>query len=240
VLQDPSSSPGMAAWKHLVALPPFAVDIEESALVIIDMTKQQASREHGICRRLIDEGFESELEYYLDRIDNTVTPAIRRLAECFRQLGGSVTYTRCASLTGDGSDQTARHRAFGLVASVDSEDAEFLPQLAPEPGDIVLNKTGSSVFNSTNYEHLLRNMHVKTLVVSGIFTNSCVEGTIRDGGDLDFQVLMAEDACAAMSPAAHANAIQYLDANFCHVKATDDIVDALHASARTPQAEVVR
>jgi len=238
--QDPSSSPGMAAWKHLVALPPFPLRLDEAALVVIDMTKQQASRDHGLCRRLIDEGFEDELDYYLDRIEHTVTPAIARLADGFRRLGASVTYTRCASLVGDGSDQTARHRAIGLVAGLDSEDSEFLLELAPQPGDIVLNKTGSSVFNSTNYEHLLRNMHVKTLVVSGIFTNSCVEGTIRDAGDLDFQVLMAEDACAAMSPAGHANAIQYLDANFCHVKSADDIVAELTRSAGASEAEAVR
>ena len=108
-------------------------------------------------------------------------------------------HTRCVSLRGDGSDQTWRHRSFGLVCTLDSKDAQFLDEVAPQDGDIVLNKTGSSVFNSTNAEHLLRNMGITTLVVSGIFTNSCVEGTTRDAGDLDFRVLLAEDACAAMS-----------------------------------------
>jgi ureidoacrylate peracid hydrolase len=230
----------MAAWKALVALPAFPVDVRESALVIIDMTKQQASAQHGICKRLIDDGYGDDLKYYLDRIDNVVVPAIARLADCFREYGASVTYTRCASMRGDGSDQTARHRAVGLVTSIDSEDAEFLPELTPVHGDIVLNKTGSSVFNSTNYAHLLRNMGVKTLVATGIFTNSCVEGALRDAGDLDFQALMAEDACAAMSPAGHTNAIQYLDRNFCHVKSTDEIVDMLRESASAREAEGVQ
>jgi nicotinamidase-related amidase len=114
-----------------------------------------------------------------------------------------------------------------------------LPELTPKRGDIVLNKTGSSVFTSTNLEHLLRNMRVKTLVVSGIFTNSCVEGTVRDAGDLDFQVIMPEDGCAAMSPKGHANAIDYLDKNFCHVKSTTDIIEALESSAAVPEVEVV-
>lgn len=230
----------MAAWKAFVDLPEFPVDIRESALVIIDMTNQQASANHGVCKRLINEGHGENLRYYLDRIDNVVVPAIARLADCFRAEGASITYTRCASLRGDGSDQTARHRAVGLVTSIDSEDAKFLAPLTPHPGDIVLTKTGSSVFNSTNYAHLLRNMGVKTIVVTGIFTNSCVEGALRDAGDLDFKALMAEDACAAMSPAGHANAIQYLDKNFCHVKSTDEIVDLMRASARAREAETVR
>lgn len=219
-------SPGLAAWKAFVAIPEFEVNHEECALVIIDMTKQQASRDYGVCKHLIEEGYEEDLTDYLDRIDNIVVPALNRLIDCFRRVGAPITYTRCASLRGDGSDQTARHRSFpGIVAAEDSEDVEFLPELtAPERGDLVLTKTGSSVFNGTNWEHLLRNMGVKTIVVSGIFTNSCVEGTLRDGGDLGFNALMPEDACAAMSPQGHANAIGYLDANFCHVKSTDEII----------------
>ena len=88
----------------------------------------------------------------------------------------------------------------------------------------MLVKTGSSTFASTNCEHLLHNMGITTLVATGIYTNSCVEGTIRVAGDLDFRCLMAEDACAAMSPSGHANAIEYLDANFCHVKSSDEIL----------------
>ena len=116
------------------------------------------------------------------------------------------------------------------------EGRAFLDEVAPQEGDIVLNKTGSSVFNSTNVEHLLRNMGITTLVVSGIFTNSCVEGTTRDAGDLDFRVLIAEDACAAMSPSGHRNALDYLDANFCHVRSTEEILTLLGV----PVAEAAR
>ena len=140
-------------------------------------------------------------------------------------------HTRCVSLRGDGSDQTWRHRSFGLVCTLDSKDAQFLDEVAPQEGDIVLNKTGSSVFNSTNVEHLLHNMGITTLVVSGIFTNSCVEGTTRDAGDRDFRVLLAEDGCAAMSAVGHRNALDYLDANFCHVKSTEEILALLGVPA---------
>ena len=219
------SGPGTASWKALVnVLPEFEVDPGRTALVIIDMTKQQASRDHGFCQRLIERGFTDDLAYYLDRIGNTVIPAIQRLTAAFHEVGAPVTYTRCVSLRGDGSDQTWRHRHIGVITTLDAEISEFVPGLEPIDGDIVLNKTGSSVFNSTNFEHLLRNMGMTTVVVTGIYTNSCVEGTIRDAGDLDFRVLMAEDACAAMSAIGHENSIDYLDGNFCHARSADEIV----------------
>jgi nicotinamidase-related amidase len=231
-----STPPGVKSWKAFVRIPEFPAVPAQTALVIIDMTKQQASGSHGVCKQLIDDGFEEDLRYYLDRIEGTVTPALRRLIAAFHDYGSPVLFTRCVSLRGDGSDQTWRHRQFGLVTTLDSEDSEILPEIAPEQGDIMLNKTGSSVFNSTTLEHLLRNMGITTLVVTGIFTNSCVEGTIRDGGDRDFRMLMAEDACAAMSPVGHANAIDYLDKNFCHVKSTDEVLALMRRSASFVEA----
>ena len=222
---------GLAAWHDVVRLPEFPVEPRTTALVVIDLTYQQASRDHGLCRRIREDGFGEDLDYYLTRMEQTVVPNVARLTEGFRRLGAPVLYTRCVSLRGDGSDQTWRHRSFGLVCTLDSKDAQILEEIAPRDGDIVLDKTGSSVFNSTNAEHLLRNMGITTLVVTGIFTNSCVEGTTRDAGDLDFRVLLAEDACAAMSPRGHANALEYLDANFCHVKPTDDVLALLGVPA---------
>ena len=222
---------GLAAWHSVVRLPEFPVEARSTALIVIDLTLQQASRHHGLCARIRDAGLAGDLEYYLARMEGTVVPNVARLADAFRRTGSPVVYTRCVSLRGDGSDQTWRHRSFGLVCALDSEDAQILDEVAPQEGDILLNKTGSSVFNSTNAEHLLRNMGITTIVVTGIFTNSCVEGTTRDAGDLDFRVLLAEDACAAMSAVGHQNALAYLDANFCHVRSTEQILALLGAPA---------
>ena len=222
---------GWSAWWSFARIPEFPVEAERTALIVIDMTYQQAHRDFGLCKRIIEAGLEGDLAYYLDRIDRVVVPNLVQLTAAFRAHGAPVIYTRCASLVGDGSDQTWRHRHFGVVTTVDSKDAQILAPLAPAEGDIMLTKTGSAVFPSTNCEHLLRVKGITTIVVSGIFTNSCVEGTIRLAGDLDFRCLMAEDSCAAMSPSGHANAIEYLDGNFCHVKSTAEIVRLLGGGA---------
>ncbi len=222
---------GWSAWWSFARIPEFPVEAAKTALIVIDMTYQQAHRDYGLCKRIIESGFEDDLAYYLDRIDRVVVPNLQRLIAAFRSAGAPVIYTRCASLVGDGSDQTWRHRHFGVVTTVDSRDAQILEPLAPQEGDIMLTKSGSAVFPSTNCEHLLRVKGITTIVVSGIFTNSCVEGTIRLAGDLDFRCLMPEDSCAAMSPSGHANAIEYLDGNFCHVKPTAEIIRLLDQGA---------
>jgi nicotinamidase-related amidase len=226
---------GLKSWYHLVQIPEFPLDYRTTALLVIDLQYQQARRGFGLFAKLEEAGLTDDAAYALSRIEDVVVPNVRRLIEAFREHGAPVIYTRCASLRGDGSDQTWRHRAFGLVCTVDSQDAEILDEIAPLAGDILLTKTGSSVFNSTNVEHLLRNMGITTLVMTGVWTNSCVESATRDAGDRDFRVVVAEDACAAMSPVGHKNALAYLDKNFCHVKSTAEVIELLAAGV---EAEV--
>ncbi len=229
--REPNDKEGWRAWHTVVRLPEFPVRKETTALIVIDITYQQASPDYGNCKRIIEAGNGDDLSYYLTRMNETVMPALKRLIEGFRAMDAPVIYTRCASLKGDGSDQTWRHRSFGLAIDADEHEAQVLDEIAPQPGDIQLVKTGSSTFTSTNCEHLLHNMGIDTLVVTGIYSNSCVEGTIRVAGDLDFRCLMAEDACAAMSPSGHANAVEYLDGNFCHVKSSDEILKLMRSES---------
>jgi nicotinamidase-related amidase len=228
---------GLKSWYHLVQIPEFPIDWATTALVVIDLQYQQARRGFGLFKTLDGAGLSDDAEYAIGRIEEIVVPNVKRLIEAFREHGAPVIYTRCASLRGDGSDQTWRHRAFGLVCSVDSQDAQILDEIAPLDGDIVLTKSGSSPFNSTTIEHLLRNMGMTTVVMTGVWTNSCVESGTRDAGDRDFRVVLAEDCCAAMSPRGHKNALDYLDKNFCHVRSTDEILELLEVGA--PEISVV-
>lgn len=113
---------GWSAWWSFARIPEFPVEAEKTALIVIDMTYQQAHRNYGLCKRIIESGFENDLSYYLDRIDRVVVPNLQRLIAAFRSVDAPMVYTRCASLVGDGSDQTWRHRHFGVVTTVDSKD----------------------------------------------------------------------------------------------------------------------
>ena len=224
---------GLTSWQYICEIPEFEMDWSTTALIVIDLQHQQAARHGGYFRRLAEAGLSEDADWAINRLETLVVPTAQRLVSTFRERNAPVILTRCVSVRGDGSDQTRRHIAFGIFCTLDSEDAQFLPEIAPEPSDIVLNKSGSSVFNSTNIEHLLRNMGITTLVMAGIWTNSCVEGATRDAGDLDFDVALAEDACTAMSPHGHANALEYLDRNFCFAWSADEIIERLDRGTAT-------
>lgn len=231
--QHKGDTRGLRAWHHIANLPEFPLDYKTTALIVIDMQYGQVDPDFNVFKRLREAGLDDDAEYARERIHGICVPNIARLAENFRANGAPVIFTVVASLRGDGSDQTWRHRQFGLIAHADSRDAAVLDELRRQPEDPLLVKTGSSIFNSTNVEHLLRNMGVTTLVMTGVWTNSCVETATRDAGDRDFRVVLAEDCCSAMSPWGDDTALRYLDKNFCHVFRTDEIIERLgHDSAQ--------
>ncbi len=235
----PDETQGLRSWHYICEIPEFAMDWSSTALIVIDLQYQQVSRHDGFFKRLAEAGLSDDAAGTIDRVEQLLVPNVQKLTAAFRENGAPIFYTRCVSVRGDGSDQTRRHIAFGVFCTLDSKDAQFLEELAPQEGDIILNKTGSSVFNSTNIEHLLRNMGIRTLVMTGVWTNSCVEGATRDAGDLDFDVALAEDACAAMSPQGHRRALEYLDKNFCYVWSTGEILERLDAGSAVSAKEQV-
>ncbi len=78
-----------------------------------------------------------------------------------------------------------------------------MPQLAPRPNDLVVIKTCTSVFLGSNLDRLLHNMGIKNLIVCGVATNGCVESAVRDASDLEYSLILAEDACATVSQEDH-------------------------------------
>lgn len=215
------------AWEQIIRVPEVKLDYVRSALIIIDLQNSFATRGCGMFKRLADSGLAAESEYAISRIEELVVPNVQSLATAFRAAGRLVVYARSASVRGDGSDQTARHRAQGLAVPEWSYEAQIIDPIAPVRGDIVLTKTGSGCFTSTNLDHLLRNMGVSVIVVTGMWTNSCVETTVRHAGDLDYQVVVVEDACVAMTPKNHAWALEYLGNNFAEIRTSAQVVHGL-------------
>jgi len=80
---------------------------------------------------------------------------------------------------------------------------EFVPELAPAPGELVVSKFRSSAFWGTNLQLLLRSNGVKTVVVAGCTTEGCVESTARDAMFSDHYVVVAADCVGSDDKAQH-------------------------------------
>jgi nicotinamidase-related amidase len=139
-------------------------------------------------------------EYYFDRLKYTVLPNVRRLQDAFRARGLEVIHTRIQSLTQDGRDRSPGHKRLGLHAAPGSREAQFLEEVAPQDNEIIINKTASGVFNSTNIAYILRNLEINGLFVAGVYSNECVSTAIRDACDLGFYVTLISDGCATVTP----------------------------------------
>ncbi len=136
-----------------------------------------------------------------------VLPNLRRLLDAFRKAGAEVMYTVMENLTRDGRDRSLDYKICDFFIAKGSWEAKVLDALAPGDDDIVLPKTSSGVFNSTNIAYLLRNIGIDTLVVTGFLTDQCVDHAIRDAADRGFYPICVSDACATHSQARHENAL---------------------------------
>jgi nicotinamidase-related amidase len=204
---------------------------ERSALVVIDLQDLDASPDGAHARRARELGRWSEVEEYFARVGDLVVPNVRRLATAVRLGGLPVIYVRCRSLTPDARDNGRRFREFGIAVGCDDPGAALLAGLEVQPGDYVLDKTTASPFWSTQLEHLLRQLSIECLLVTGVVTSGCVESTVRDACDLDYGVVLVEDACADRQPGLHEDAIRRLNNNFALARSTDEVLDGLRLGA---------
>lgn len=75
--------------------------------------------------------------------------------------------------------------------------------IAPEAGDPVVTKHSFSGFFGTDLDEMLRARGVRTLVVTGVATNVCVDSTLRDGFFRGYYIVLVEDCVASNSKAGH-------------------------------------
>jgi len=220
-------------------LPESKVTARTTALMIIDMQYVDAHRDHGIGAAGKANGVTAQMEYYFSRLEAATVPNIRRLLDRCRPAGIPAVHVRVMNKAGNSADTSWRYKCMGIRVPPGHRDADFIEELAPLPGEVVLDKTTSSVFISTNADFVLRNMGIDTLIMTGVVTNNCVESSTRNAGDLGYRVLLVEDATAAWTQEGHDAAIRHLDHNFAIVKSTRQILDEIEAAAAQPRGSAV-
>jgi nicotinamidase-related amidase len=202
-----------------------------NALAVIDLQVLDAAGDGEHAQRAREQGRWEDVAAYFERVAELVSPNVNRIAAALRARSEPVIYVRCRSLTPDARDNGRRFRDFGIAVGSDDPQAAILPELEVVPGDFVLDKTTASPFWSTTLERLLAQLDVDNLLVTGVVTSGCVESTIRDACDLDYRVVLVEDACADRQPDLHADAVRRLNNNFAVAMPTAAVLGAVGAAA---------
>ena len=207
-------------------LPEYTITPSRTALIVVDMQYVDAHPDWGLGARANALGLGHHLAPYFERV-RQITARIQELRDALSQAGGHVIFLALGSAREDRRDACRRHYALGMTPAAGTHEAELLDELRPGANEILLRKTSSSPFNSTNIDHVLHNLGVDTLLVTGVLTNGCVEGTVRDAADRDFDVILVEDACAALTDELHQAALRNLGRTFANVRSTARVLAEL-------------
>jgi ureidoacrylate peracid hydrolase len=179
------------------------IDPGHAALLIVDMQNYTARRDGSEYRDLSEQEIEERFGFFFRMLDDTALPNLRRLLTVCRRGRIEVLYTIIESLTEDGRDRSLDYKISGLHVPKGSWDARVIEAIAPAEDEIVIPKTSSSPFLSTNIDYVLRNLGVRSLIIAGILTDQCIDSAARDACDLGYLVTIATDACATHSRERH-------------------------------------
>ena len=197
---------------------PFAND--HTALLLVDM--QRAWLEPQFEAHLA----EPDAEYFLSRTRTQVVPNQQRLLAAFREARQNVVHTIIESLTADGRDRSLDHKLSDMHLPKGSAQAQIIAELTPAENEIVLPKTSSGVFNSTNIDYVLRNLETRHLIIAGIVTDQCVDMAVRDAADRGYLVTLVEDACATYSAERHHACLNAIK-GYCWITDTNTVLGRL-------------
>jgi ureidoacrylate peracid hydrolase len=104
--------------------------------------------------------------------------------------------------------------------------ADFF-EIRPEPGDAVVDKHSFSAFHDTALDATLRARGVRTLIMTGVATNVCVDSTLREGFFLGYHIVVAEDCVGSANKAGHDGTLATVRMNFGAVLPARDIIAML-------------
>lgn len=182
---------------------PFAYPFElaHTALVIIDMQ-----------RDFIEPGGFGETLGNNVALLAAIVPACQAVLHAWRQAGGLVIHTReahhpdlsdCPPAKRNRGQPTLRigdHGPMGRILVAGEPGNQIIEALAPQPGEIVIDKPGKGAFYATGLQQTLQQAGISHLIFMGVTTEVCVQTSMREANDRGYDCLLLEDCTESYFP----------------------------------------
>jgi ureidoacrylate peracid hydrolase len=182
----------------------LTIDPNKTAVIVVDM-----QNDFGAANGMFAHAGED-----ISGIRNVVEPTARVL-ELARHEGMTVVYLKMgfrsdfSNAGGPEAPNRVRHLAFGVGEPVTTPDGgesrvliedtwntDILPELTPQPGDVVVKKHRYNGFFETGLDDMLKDRGIECLVFTGCTTSVCIESTLRDAFFRDYRCLLLADCTA--------------------------------------------
>ena len=221
---------------------PFVFDETATALLVIDM--QRDFLEPG--------GFGALLGNNVTVLRQVISPLESLLAR-WRAAGLLVIHTREGHMPDLSDCSPAKRRRGNLAVGIGDAGPmgrvlvrgepghAIIDELAPLPGEPVIDKPGKGAFHATDLLALLREHDVQSLIVTGVTTEVCVHTTVREANDRGFECLVLSDCVGSYFPEFHAVGLRMIAAQggiFGWVAPSAALIVALDAGASGQGAAV--
>lgn len=210
----------------------FDFDPQTTALVIVDM-QRDFIEDSGAC---------GAGGMNVKRLQEVV-PRVRALLAAMREVGATVVHTRYGFKPdlSDLSDSMRRQSReaggeygtpgpLGRILTHGEPGFQIVPELQPREGEIVIDKSTFGAFTYTGLDDILRGKGVTHLVLCGVTTQCCVEGTLREAVDRGYFVLTVENCCGAFEQELQDGTIRAIQSEahlFGWVAGSEDVHHAL-------------
>jgi len=199
---------------------PFRYDPAHTALIVVDVQNDFCSPQ-GSLATLTGADVTAAVD---------MTPRLVALIDAARAVKLPVIFIQTIhDETNDTPQWLNRHigepdgsKRGGITCRTGSWGAEFY-EVAPLPGEIVVNKYRYSAFAGTNLDIVLKTLGARSLLFTGVATEVCVESSLRDGLFAEYYVSLVEDCAATYSPEAHAASVRGVAKNFGTVVTSEEL-----------------
>jgi len=167
---------------------------ERSAIIVIDLLN----------------GFFKKNPTLPDPLDPTrLFATVRRVMDEGRASGAKIVFIKDNFLPEE-IPIDKHFKIYGPHCIIGTRDAEVVDELAPQAGDFQIRKKHYSAFNSTRLDAVLRELDVKSIYMTGAWTEACVQHTVIDAFYLNYQINVLSDAVSSPHRDAHEYALNFM------------------------------